>query len=63
MQWTDIDLYHAYRDFTTDPVSFPAEEVQRFIGDLVRAILGIVNIQFNLRLLWGLSTGREQPIL
>jgi alpha-glucosidase len=34
--WNDIDLYHAYRDFTTDPVSFPAEEVRAFIRDLVR---------------------------
>lgn len=35
VMWNDIDLYHAYRDFTTDPVSFPAEEVRAFIRDLV----------------------------
>ncbi|KAI0800475.1 glycosyl hydrolases family 31-domain-containing protein [Fomes fomentarius] len=34
VMWNDIDLYHAYRDFTTDPVSFPAEEVRAFIRDL-----------------------------
>ena len=33
--WNDIDLYHAVRDFTTDPVSFPAEEVRSLIQDLV----------------------------
>lgn len=35
VQWTDIDLYHALRDFTTDPVSFPRERVTEFIGNLV----------------------------
>ena len=34
--WNDIDLYHAVRDFTTDPVSFPAQEVGAFIQELVR---------------------------
>ncbi|KAI0640209.1 glycosyl hydrolases family 31-domain-containing protein [Trametes polyzona] len=32
--WNDIDVYHAFRDFTTDPVSFPAEEVRNFIREL-----------------------------
>ncbi|KAI9066533.1 glycoside hydrolase family 31 protein [Trametes sanguinea] len=32
--WNDIDLYHAFRDFTTDPVSFPANEVKDFIREL-----------------------------
>ncbi|KAJ8595178.1 hypothetical protein M405DRAFT_759499, partial [Rhizopogon salebrosus TDB-379] len=35
VQWNDIDLYHAYRDFTTDPVSFPADELRAFIQELV----------------------------
>ncbi|KAJ7200405.1 glycoside hydrolase family 31 protein [Mycena pura] len=35
--WTDIDLYHAVRDFTSDPVSFPGNEMREFIADLVRA--------------------------
>ena len=35
VMWNDIDLYHAYRDFTTDPVSFPADEMKEFIGELV----------------------------
>lgn len=34
--WSDIDLYHAIRDFTSDPVSFPGDEVRAFIGELVR---------------------------
>jgi len=34
--WNDIDLYHAVRDFTTDPVSFPVNEVKAFIAALVR---------------------------
>lgn len=33
--WSDIDLYHAYRDFTTDPVRYPIEEVKEFIRELV----------------------------
>ncbi|KAI0808988.1 glycosyl hydrolases family 31-domain-containing protein [Irpex lacteus] len=34
VMWNDIDVYHAVRDFTTDPVSFPADEVRSFIEDL-----------------------------
>ncbi|KAI1787666.1 glycosyl hydrolases family 31-domain-containing protein [Ganoderma leucocontextum] len=34
VMWNDIDLYHAIRDFTTDPVSFPVGEVRAFIDDL-----------------------------
>lgn len=33
--WNDIDLYHAFRDFTTDPVSFPGEDMRAFIQELV----------------------------
>lgn len=36
VMWNDIDLYHAIRDFTTDPVSFPAGEVREFVDELVR---------------------------
>lgn len=36
--WNDIDLYHAVRDFTTDPVSFPISEVKSLIQDLVRLL-------------------------
>lgn len=39
VQWNDIDLYHAYRDFTTDPVRFPAEELQQFIEQLVSCLV------------------------
>ncbi|KAH8111170.1 glycosyl hydrolases family 31-domain-containing protein [Phellopilus nigrolimitatus] len=34
VMWNDIDLYHALRDFTTDPVSFPAEDMRSFIREL-----------------------------
>jgi hypothetical protein len=33
--WNDLDLYHNYRDFTTDPATFPAEEMRKFITLLV----------------------------
>ncbi len=33
--WNDIDLYHAVRDFTTDPVSFPGDQMRDFINELV----------------------------
>lgn len=33
--WSDIDLYHAYRDFTTDPVRYPAKDMKDFISELV----------------------------
>ncbi|KAF7362662.1 Glycoside hydrolase family 31 protein [Mycena venus] len=33
-QWTDIDLFHAFRDFTTDPITFPLDEVTEFINQL-----------------------------
>ena len=35
VMWNDIDLYHALRDFTSDPVSFPGEEMRAFIRELV----------------------------
>ena len=35
VMWNDIDLYHAFRDFTADPVSFPPEEMRSFIRELV----------------------------
>ncbi|KAI8969691.1 glycosyl hydrolases family 31-domain-containing protein [Trametes punicea] len=34
VMWNDIDLYHALRDFTTDPVSFPADQMKTFIDEL-----------------------------
>ncbi|KAI6124291.1 glycoside hydrolase family 31 protein [Pisolithus croceorrhizus] len=34
VQWNDIDLYHAFRDFTTDPISFPTNEIKSFIENL-----------------------------
>lgn len=32
--WNDIDLYHAYRDFTTDPIRYPAEDLRALISEL-----------------------------
>ncbi|KAH9475774.1 Alpha-glucosidase [Psilocybe cubensis] len=34
VMWNDIDLYHAVRDFTADPVSFPPDEMRTFIREL-----------------------------
>ncbi|KAG9308425.1 glycoside hydrolase family 31 protein [Chiua virens] len=34
VQWNDIDLYHAFRLFTTDPVTFPAQEFHQLIEQL-----------------------------
>ncbi|KAI9452134.1 glycosyl hydrolases family 31-domain-containing protein [Lactarius psammicola] len=34
VMWNDLELYHNYRDFTTDPATFPAEEMRNFIEDL-----------------------------
>ncbi|TCD60713.1 hypothetical protein EIP91_009634 [Steccherinum ochraceum] len=34
VMWNDIDLYHAVRDFTTDPTSFPIDEIKTFIDEL-----------------------------
>jgi alpha-glucosidase len=36
VMWNDLELYHDYRDFTVDPVTFPAEEMRDFIRTLVR---------------------------
>lgn len=34
VMWNDLELYHDYRDFTTDPATFPAEGMRNFIKDL-----------------------------
>ncbi|KAI0638733.1 glycosyl hydrolases family 31-domain-containing protein [Trametes polyzona] len=34
VMWNDIDLLHALRDFTTDPASFPADQMKEFIAEL-----------------------------
>lgn len=33
--WNDIDLYHAFRDFTSDPVTYPREAMRAFTTELV----------------------------
>ena len=42
--WNDIDLYQAYRDFTTDNGAFPPDEVRAFIQNLVRFHLDFVAV-------------------
>ncbi|KAJ3503798.1 hypothetical protein NLJ89_g8272 [Agrocybe chaxingu] len=34
VMWNDIDLYHAVRDFTSDPVNYPGDKVREFIREL-----------------------------
>ncbi|THH14082.1 hypothetical protein EW146_g6217 [Bondarzewia mesenterica] len=34
VMWNDIDLYHSYRDFTSDPISYPGDEMRTFIREL-----------------------------
>ncbi|KZV81474.1 hypothetical protein EXIGLDRAFT_844575 [Exidia glandulosa HHB12029] len=34
VMYNNIDIYHDFRDFTTDPVAYPAEELRSFIRDL-----------------------------
>lgn len=36
--WNDIDMYHAYRDFTLDPVAYPVDEFKAFVDELVCAL-------------------------
>jgi alpha-glucosidase len=37
--WNDIDLYHAFRDFTSDPVTYPMDAVHAFTAELVCGFL------------------------
>lgn len=34
VMWNDIDLYHAFRDFTSDPVTYPREAMRAFTTEL-----------------------------
>ena len=47
VMWNDIDLYHAFRDFTADPVSFPPEEMRSFIRELVSMTFEIIVNEFS----------------
>ena len=43
VMWNDIDLYHAFRDFTSDPVTFPGDQMREFIRELVSVFrIGVV---------------------
>ncbi|KII83953.1 glycoside hydrolase family 31 protein [Plicaturopsis crispa FD-325 SS-3] len=36
VMWNDIDVFHSLRDFTSDPVSFPGDEMRVFIQNLTK---------------------------
>jgi hypothetical protein len=39
VMWNDLELYHDYRDFTVDPVTFSANEMRDFIRNLVSQLV------------------------
>src|SRR6266702_1236059 len=45
VKWNDLELYNDYRDFTTDPATFPAEELRNFIKDLVSCSVPLQELQ------------------
>ena len=57
--WSDIDLYHAYRDFTTDPVRYPAEDMGDFISELVSVLAPSDRFLIDVRF----TTGRKRTTL
>lgn len=40
--WNDIDVYHSLRDFTSDPISYPGDQMRDFIRNLVRLTIMFV---------------------
>ena len=55
VMWNDIDLYHAVRDFTSDPVTYPGEAVRAFTTELVISSVASPNYSIH-------STFRLRPI-
>jgi hypothetical protein len=45
VMWNDLELYHDYRDFTVDPVAFPANEMRDFIRNLVSRLFFLFDIR------------------
>ena len=63
MIWSDIDLYHAYRDFTTDPVRYPTEDMRDFISDLVRVLVPSDRALIDVQSLQSANEQRYVPIV
>jgi hypothetical protein len=57
VMWNDIDLYHAVRDFTSDPVTYPREAVRAFTTELV--IYSVASSNYSIHSIFRLRTIRN----